>query len=98
MKKLFVLLIAVLVSFSLFAASEEAQGDVSGNDLNPVLRGLHLQFAGGILAYVGKAGGDNAGSPIGSTLKLKECSSFDELAQLVTPLIKNESQNNYNVI
>lgn len=70
MKKLFVLLIAVLVSFSLFAASEEAQGDVSGNDLNPVLRGLHLQFAGGILAYVGKAGGDNAGSPIGSTLKL----------------------------
>ena len=70
MKKLFVLLIAVLVSFSLFAASEEAQGDVSGNDLNPILRGLHLQLAGGILAYVGKAGGDNAGSPIGSTLKL----------------------------
>ena len=33
-----------------------------------------------------------------STLKLKECSSFDELAQLVTPLIENESQNNYNVI
>lgn len=33
-----------------------------------------------------------------STLKLKECSSFDELAQLVTPLIEKESQNNYNVI
>lgn len=71
MKKLFLLLIALLVSFSLFAAeSEEATGDVSGNDLNPILRGLHLQFSGGILAYVGKAGGDNAGSPIGSTLKL----------------------------
>ena len=71
MKKLFLLLIALLVSFSLFAAeSEEATGDVSGNDLNPILRGLHLQFSGGILAYVGKAGGDNAGSPIGSTLRL----------------------------
>lgn len=33
-----------------------------------------------------------------STLKLKECSSFDELTQLVTPLIEKESQNNYNVI
>lgn len=33
-----------------------------------------------------------------STLKLKECSSFDELAQLVTPLLEKESQNNYNVI
>ena len=33
-----------------------------------------------------------------STLKLKECSSFDELAQLVNPLIENESKNNFNVI
>ena len=33
-----------------------------------------------------------------STLKLKECSSFDELSQLVNPLIGNELQNNYNVI
>ena len=50
MKKLFLLLIALLVSFSLFAAeSEEATGDVSGNDLNPILRGLHLQFSGGVV-------------------------------------------------
>ena len=70
MKKLFVLLMALLVSFSLLAESEEATGDVSGNDLNPILRGLHLQFSGGIVGYVGKAGGDNAGSPLGSTLRL----------------------------
>lgn len=69
MKKLFLLLMALLVSFSLFAESEET-GDVSGNDLDPILRGLHLQFSGGLVGYVGKAGGDNAGSPIGSTLRL----------------------------
>ena len=69
MKKLFVLLMALLVSFSLLAESEET-GDVSGNDLDPILRGLHLQFSGGIVGYVGKAGGDNAGSPLGSTLRL----------------------------
>jgi len=70
MKKLFLLLMALLVSFSLLAESEEAAGDVSGNDLDPILRGLHLQFSGGLVGYVGKAGGDNAGSPIGSTLRL----------------------------
>ena len=71
MKKLFLLLIALLVSFSLFAAeSEEATGDVSGNDLNPILRGLHLQFSGGVVGFIGKAGGKNAGSPLGSTLRL----------------------------
>ena len=70
MKKLFVLLMALLVSFSLLAESEEATGDVSGNDLNPILRGLHLQFGGGLVGYVGKAGGDNAGSPLGATLRL----------------------------
>jgi len=70
MKKLFMLLMALLVSFSLLAESEEATGDVSGNDLDPILRGLHLQFSGGLVGYVGKAGGDNAGSPIGSTLRL----------------------------
>ena len=69
MKKLFLLLMALLVSFSLLAESEET-GDVSGNDLDPILRGLHLQFSGGLVGYVGKAGGDNAGSPIGSTLRL----------------------------
>lgn len=70
MKKLFVLLMALLVSFSLLAESEEVTGDVSGNDLDPILRGLHLQFSGGLVGFVGKAGGDNAGSPIGSTLRL----------------------------
>ena len=70
MKKLFILLLALLVSFSLLAESEEVAGDVSGNDLDPILRGLHLQFSGGLVGYVGKAGGDNAGSPIGSTLRL----------------------------
>ena len=69
MKKLFVLLMALLVSFSLLAESE-ATGDVSGNDLNPILRGLHLQLSGGLVGYVGNAGGDNAGSPVGSTLRL----------------------------
>lgn len=34
----------------------------------------------------------------GSSLTLKECKSFDELAHLVEPLLANESLNNYNVI
>ena len=34
----------------------------------------------------------------GSTLSLKECTSFEELAQLVKPLIIKESQNDYKVI
>ena len=68
MRKLFVIAI-LLLSFSLFAEAEAEIGDVSGNDLNPVLRGFNLQLSGGILAYVGDAGGDNAGSPIGSALK-----------------------------
>jgi len=34
----------------------------------------------------------------GSTLTLKDCNTFDELAQLVEPLLKNESQNDFNVI
>ncbi len=68
MKKLFVIAI-LLLSFSLFAEAEPESGDVSGNDLNPVLRGFNFQLSGGILAYVGDAGGDNAGSPIGSAVK-----------------------------
>ena len=82
MKKLFVLLMALLVSFSLLAESEEATGDVSGNDLDPILRGLHLQFAGGLVGYVGKAGGDNAGSPIGSTLRPYTVPSMSNAAAL----------------
>ncbi len=71
MKKGLLLILVLLFGFTLFAAeSGEEVGDVSGNDLNPVIRGLHLQVSGGILAYVGKAGGDNAGSPIGSALRL----------------------------
>lgn len=34
----------------------------------------------------------------GSSLCLKNCNTFDELAQLVEPLLEKESQNNYNVI
>lgn len=68
MKKLFVIAI-LLLSFSLFAESEGDSGDVSGNDLNPVIRGFNFQLSGGILAYVGNAGGDNAGSPLGSAFK-----------------------------
>jgi len=34
----------------------------------------------------------------GSTLKLKECNSFKELAQLVEPLLINESYNDFKVI
>ncbi|HNW81384.1 MAG TPA: adventurous gliding motility protein CglE [bacterium] len=68
MRKLFVIAI-LLFSFSLFAEAEAESGDVSGNDLNPILRGFNFQLSGGILAYVGDAGGDNAGSPIGSAVK-----------------------------
>ena len=68
MKKLLVIAILFL-SFALFAESEEGGTDVSGNDLNPVLRGFNFQLSGGILAYVGDAGGDNAGSPLGSAFK-----------------------------
>lgn len=68
MKKLLVIAILFL-SFALFAESEESSTDVSGNDLNPVIRGFNFQLSGGILAYVGDAGGDNAGSPIGSAFK-----------------------------
>jgi len=67
MKKILVIAILFL-SFALFAESE-AGADVSGNDLNPVLRGFNFQLSGGILAYVGDAGGDNAASPIGSAFK-----------------------------
>jgi len=69
MKKLLVIAILFL-SFALFAAEQDEGGsDVSGNDLNPILRGFNFQLSGGILAYVGDAGGDNAGSPIGSAFK-----------------------------
>ncbi len=68
MKKILVIAILFL-SFALFAESEGESTDVSGNDLNPVLRGFNFQLSGGILAYVGKAGGDNAGSPLGSAFK-----------------------------
>jgi len=68
MKKLLVIAILFL-SFALFAEQEEGGTDVSGNDLNPVLRGFNFQLSGGILAYVGDAGGDNVGSPIGSAFK-----------------------------
>lgn len=34
----------------------------------------------------------------GSTLQLKTCCTFDELAQLVKPLLIQEKKNNFNVI
>jgi hypothetical protein len=34
----------------------------------------------------------------GSTLTLKDCNTFDGVAQLVEPLLKNEKENNYSVI
>jgi len=34
----------------------------------------------------------------GSSLSLKNCNTFDELAQLVKPLLEKEIQNDYNVI
>ena len=33
-----------------------------------------------------------------STLRLKECDTFDELAQLFEPLLQNEYQDNFNVL
>lgn len=68
MKKLLIIFAILLLSFALFAEESET-GDVSGNDLNPVIRGFNLQVSGGIVAYVGKAGGDNAGSPVGTAFK-----------------------------
>jgi len=69
MKKLLVIAAILLLSCSIFAESAEETGDVSGNDLNPVIRGFNFQVSGGILAYVGKAGGENAGSPLGTAFK-----------------------------
>ncbi|MGI6393886.1 MAG: adventurous gliding motility protein CglE [bacterium] len=69
MKKLLTVAVILLLSFSVFAESPEETGDVSGNDLNPVVRGLNFEVAGGILAFVGKAGGKNAGNPIGTAFK-----------------------------
>ena len=34
----------------------------------------------------------------GSTLRMKECKTFNELAIHMKPLIENESQNNFNVV
>ncbi len=68
MKKL-LLIVILLFSFVVFAEEEEEPGDISGSDLNPVVRGFNFKVAGGILAYVGKAGGDNAGSPLGTVFK-----------------------------
>lgn len=34
----------------------------------------------------------------GSTLTLKDCNTFDELAHFMEPLLKNENQNDFNVI
>lgn len=68
MKKLLVAAAIFLLSFALLAETEDV-GDVSGNDLNPVIRGFNFQVSGGVLGYIGKAGGDNAGSPVGTAFR-----------------------------
>lgn len=68
MKKIIGILL-VLVSFSLFAKGAAPVGDSSGNDLNPVVRGFNIGMAGGIAAWVGKAGEHS--STIASMFQLK---------------------------
>lgn len=56
MKKI-ILLAILMAAFSAFAAeTAETPGDPSGNDLNPIIRGLNLGMEGGIAGYIGKAG------------------------------------------
>lgn len=66
MKKL--LAVLLIVACSALWAEEEA-GDASGNDLDPVLKGLHSTMSGGIFAVVGGKAADYA-DPIGSVVNL----------------------------
>lgn len=70
MKKI-ILLLSILISFALFAEETQVPGDASGKDLEPVLRGAYVDLSGGVVTYLGNAGGDNAslfGSLIGMTI------------------------------
>lgn len=71
MKKILILLVTLLTSFALFAAEKEVLGDASGNDLQPIERGVNLSVFGGVATLLGNGGGDNAelfGSVFGLTL------------------------------
>lgn len=97
MKKLFLILI-LLFSFAIFAEEEEeATGDISGSDLNPVVRGLNFKLAGGILAYVGKAGGSNAASPIGTAFKFNMGYDFNINDAMVIGAALSIGKLQYNV-
>lgn len=96
MKKLF-LIIILLSSFLVFAQDgEEESGDISGSDLNPVVRGFHFKLAGGILAYVGKAG-DNAANPIGNVFKFNIGYDFNINDALVLGAGLSVGRLQYNV-
>ncbi len=76
MKKIVILIFLMLFSLSLTAKGIE--GDASGNDLKPVLRGFNLSLGGGAVSFIGNAG-DNAakvgsvfGMGIGYNLKITE--------------------------
>lgn len=60
MRKLIILLVALLISFTVFAAENEVLGDASGNDLQPVVRGINLSVFGGTATLLGNGGGDNS--------------------------------------
>lgn len=66
MKKL--LAVLLIVAFSALWAEEEEAGDASGNDLDPVLKGLQTTMSGGIFAIIGKAA--DYSDPIGSVVNL----------------------------
>lgn len=60
MKKVAILLAMLLMSFTLFAAEDEVLGDASGNDLQPIVRGINLSVFGGVVTMLGNGGGDNS--------------------------------------
>jgi len=96
MKRLFLILV-LLLTFSVFAEESEETGDISGNDLNPVVRGFNFKLAGGILAYVGKAGGNNAANPIGNVFKFNAGYDFNINNALVIGAGISVGRLQYNV-
>ncbi len=67
MRKIFVLLLMISI-FGSLSAENKAPQDASGNDLNPILRGVYTKIWAGTASYIGKAG-DNA-SAVGPTFGL----------------------------
>jgi hypothetical protein len=75
MKKI---VLVLFMFFTLALTAKDIEGDASGNDLNPILRGFNLNLNGGVVSFIGKAG-DNAaktgsvfGMGIGYNLKIAE--------------------------